>query len=1109
MKAVYTQKRKFINFCKIYKSVTGSAAAIIATFALVFSSFAVSNPYAGAEDLTQNPLETLAPLNSESADSESVDSKSKSGTSEMHEIGITPHAIGDSLNDGSGTESSPRLINNAQDLEHLACLVNKGQNALAYYVFGDDSSDSDVYLKLNNDISLAGYYPSRGGYNDECGDFVSNLPGWVPIGAKLPFRSHFDGNNHVISDMIIESGYRSGYDYNNIGLFGSANAADIKNLNIRSSHIDVSVAHRDTAVGFLAGGVIGLNLIENIHVRDIKIDGVPSQNKISIGGLLGNIEGTSAVKNCDVKNYSSDGININMESNSNLTNIGGLVGAFINGLTGQFPSIDKSFSEINISVDEQGHPNTDHDVSVGGLISSVDLLSCKGDCLFKIKNSYAKGEILIDGMPKYDYNPSVKNVAGGLVSRYTITNEEGSDIAIENSYADQKISFNYNSQQAYIGGLIGESQGTRSAIKIKNSYSRGSIKSDGNGGFENSYGGIAGKVTDSVLSLENTYSTVSVQPTNLSDVHTSGLSTGGTIVNSAALNPSVIFINGAASARISEAPFTLEKNYAWAGMGAGANDISYCGIPGANITGTNLWEAGDKVADRVNGADIQTNDLLADGQNWFAVDNRNDWNAWDSNVWQMDGGKLPVLIDVVNANVQDKEFPDYFYATDFYNSPFDGAGTEADPYKIASAKDLATLACLVNDQNSVMDGSMNITYNQIYNSPDAHYQLTSDIDLSAWGTYTLGSSTPSANNWHSIYPSTGATANYGVGGWIPIGGNADPSIDKKTYFKGKFSGDGHTISNLAINRTAAEFAGTNVAGLFGYVDGSQFTYASDDYNIGNIKLANLNIANYLGAGGLAFYALNSSFSNIYLESGSISGSTAQETDEYQNSVGGLVGVLENADASNAQRMMKNSYSKAALNSGADNIGGLVGLASAYIRVEKSFSPSSINLPNRNYVGGILGKLENYVRSGSVYSNLTDVYSTGNITGKDFVGGIVGGMTNPGVDNSNQFSINRSYVTGNVIASDGQNAGALIGRGEKISIINSAALSAYVSSTRTTNIYRLVGTVNDVTASLNYSSNAAYDKMGTASANVCGDLTITGADQFTEKSADNHSGFDAF
>ena len=116
-----------------------------------------------------------------------------------------------------------------------------------------------------------------------------------------------------------------------------------------------------------------------------------------------------------------------------------------------------------------------------------------------------------------------------------------------------------------------------------------------------------------------------------------------------------------------------------------------------------------------------------------------------------------------------------------------GSGTEADPYLISNAKELAFLAERVNNVDNA------------YNSKS--YKLTDDIDLS------------------------------GGAEWTPIGTLSNPK-----GFKGTFDGNNKTISGIYINVTVNDLYNKRYQGLFGYSEGT----------IKNVRLANGSIK---GSGG--------------------------------------------------------------------------------------------------------------------------------------------------------------------------------------------------------------------------------------------------------------------
>ncbi len=129
---------------------------------------------------------------------------------------------GTSFGGGSGTESDPYLISNAEQLAYLAYMVNSesapAERGMYYY--------DDVYFRQTNHIDLSAYY-------------------WDPIGTSSPavyFSGHYDGNGYTISGLFTPSGDTA--EYSDSGLFGvlggnllSGHVATVENLGIVNSFV--------------------------------------------------------------------------------------------------------------------------------------------------------------------------------------------------------------------------------------------------------------------------------------------------------------------------------------------------------------------------------------------------------------------------------------------------------------------------------------------------------------------------------------------------------------------------------------------------------------------------------------------------------------------------------------------------------------------------------------------------------------------------------------------------------------------------------------------------------------------------------------------------------
>jgi hypothetical protein len=263
----------------------------------------------------------------------------------------------------------------------------------------------------------------------------------------------------------------------------------------------------------------------------------------------------------------------------------------------------------------------------------------------------------------------------------------------------------------------------------------------------------------------------------------------------------------------------------------------------------------------------------------------------------------------------------------------EGSGTAEDPYVITNASEL-----------QAMEDDLS-----------AHYELGSDIDASGTAEWNGGS------------------------GFAPIGNSSAP-------FNGVVAGQQHTITDLTINRSAAEDVG-----LVGVTDVNA-----------RIKAVRLPSATVTGAddvGALVGDLEGDSTVREASMSGAVTGA---------NDTGGLVGVV--ADASLVAEASANGSV-----TGSDEIGGLVGANVGGI-VTKSASQATVTatgaslsqgnaraggLVGGNFNGGVInhsyaigdvsgGKAGGITGENYDGSRVANTYAAGGVTGNDRVtGGVIG------------------------------------------------------------------------------------------------------------------------
>jgi len=212
--------------------------------------------------------------------------------------------------------------------------------------------------------------------------------GWSPV--FVPFRSHYDGNNHTISNLFI---YRP--DQRSVALFGRLDGGSITNVRLENVDITgydyvgglggtflytstniatpITLVENNSVTGVITGnncigGLAGSVGVSLTHVKYNSVD-VTVSGYDSVGGLIGNITQATTYNNSSYGEVYG------------IQNVGGLVGIswgslnFENTPKNEFV-IKNSFSRARVTGES----------SIGGLVGYA--LSST------IINSYATGEVV-------------------------------------------------------------------------------------------------------------------------------------------------------------------------------------------------------------------------------------------------------------------------------------------------------------------------------------------------------------------------------------------------------------------------------------------------------------------------------------------------------------------------------------------------------------------------------------------------------------------------------------------------------------------------------------------------------------------------------------------
>ncbi len=906
--------------------------------------------------------------------------------------------------------------------------------------------------------------------------------GWQPIGdSSNAFTGKFEGNDHTISDLMIDRGTEW------IGLFGyTGSGAEIANVGLLS--VDIMGT-------FNVGGLVGSNdgIITNSYATG-SVSGSGSAD--DAGGLVGSNDGT-------ITNSYATG---SVSGSGSAGDAGGLVGSNDGTITNSYATGSVSESDnAGGLVGQNNFGSIRNSYATGSVSESDNAGGLVGQNNFgSIRNSYATGSV------------SESDNAGGLVGR----NDDGT---ITNSYATGSVSGSGSAGDA--GGLVGSNDGT-----ITNSYATGSVSGSGSA---DDAGGLVGSNDGTIT---NSYATGSVSESD----NAGGLvgSNDGTITNSYATGS--VSDSGDAGGLVGSNDGTITNSYA---TGSVSENSTAGGLVGRNDGGsiTNSYATGS-VSGRlsfgsgglvgrndgtitnsywdINASGIQTSAggtskttvelKAANAQN---TDPDKPYYEWSITNWDFGTSlQYPVLKYTDNPNTDSSECrnvsdtttdlpvcgsllspilryglselqlvagnlsPDFDVVVPSYRGTVvNSTGTirfrpitlnpDAKVYITADEEARGTAIASGNESGTISlntDGITTITIEVenggetiqtiIYTLSLNYYEFNGDVDRDNDGLIEIDN-LEGLNAMRYQPDGTGyresATApkvvigcpNNGCKGYEltrdldfndddsysstanriiwTTGAGWQPIGDSSDAFTGKFEGNDHTISDLTIDRSLT----TEWIGLFGYTGSGA--------EIANVGLLNVNITGSSNVGSLVG-SNDGSITNSYA-TGSVSGDTA----------GGLVGGNGGS--------ITNSYATGSVSG--DTAGGLVGGNGGSIT--NSYATGSVS---GDTAGGLVGQ--------NNFGSIRNSYATGSVSGGS-AGGLVG---------VNSGSIANSYAMGSISGSFFfGSAGGLVGDSYFGFIANSYA-TGFVSGSGS--LGGLVGVISDSfdvgDVSMDFITNSYWD-----------------------------------
>ena len=260
---------------------------------------------------------------------------------------------------------------------------------------------------------------------------------WVPVGDATAFNGTFDGQNHIIRNL-------TGSGTTNVGLFGHAVGATIRNVTISnvtftasSSHVGALIGHGDcftasncVVIGTInisgssnAGGLVGTASNAQWAFRDCLVDGTSANSSTvsssnMVGGLVGNTDYEGVVSDCTVKNVTVRGPK----------KVGGLIGQFNydndanHNDTSDLVSVSGTKVE-SVTVDCTATAQTDDYVQIGGLFGILYRDNAKSD-FASVSITATVKNVTVNGIEASTKGAANAGIVSGGYRKKTVTDSQ-------------------------------------------------------------------------------------------------------------------------------------------------------------------------------------------------------------------------------------------------------------------------------------------------------------------------------------------------------------------------------------------------------------------------------------------------------------------------------------------------------------------------------------------------------------------------------------------------------------------------------------------------------------------------------------------------------------
>lgn len=247
------------------------------------------------------------------------------------------------------------------DTAKTISISTAGQLALLAYEVNNGVVLTNYTISITSDIDLSAHY-------------------WTPIGNHIyKFKSNIEGNNHLISNMVIDIKTLSPDQHEReIGLVGymdgSYRTAYIQNLSVSGSIYSETATTDTSSYKYYIGGLVGIadySTFTNCGT-DVAINVIRDSNiSTTVGGFIGQLKFDSdeTVVNCysigNIVFSKTNSSAINPATDSAIYSVGGFVGYFQSDRFGGVAN-NHSNSDIDVTMLDDGETGSTIFVDVGG-----------------------------------------------------------------------------------------------------------------------------------------------------------------------------------------------------------------------------------------------------------------------------------------------------------------------------------------------------------------------------------------------------------------------------------------------------------------------------------------------------------------------------------------------------------------------------------------------------------------------------------------------------------------------------------------------------------------------------------------------------------------------